>query len=72
MGTIAQNRGAKSVIATLWSVDDDGTRAMMREFYRAADLMGVKSRGAAFPYSPDRPHAHPYYWAPFILIGNWR
>jgi CHAT domain-containing protein len=26
------------------------------------------------PFTPDpkRPYAHPYYWAPFILIGNWK
>ncbi len=22
--------------------------------------------------NPDRPYAHPYFWAPFILMGNWR
>lgn len=26
----------------------------------------------AFVYSPKKPFAHPYYWSPFILIGNWR
>jgi len=25
-----------------------------------------------FTDDPKRPYAHPYYWAPFILIGNWR
>jgi CHAT domain-containing protein len=25
-----------------------------------------------FTRDPKRPYAHPYYWAPFILIGNWR
>jgi CHAT domain-containing protein len=25
-----------------------------------------------FTADPKRPYAHPYYWAPFILIGNWR
>ena len=25
-----------------------------------------------FPYDPKTPFAHPFYWAPFILIGNWR
>jgi CHAT domain-containing protein/Tfp pilus assembly protein PilF len=25
-----------------------------------------------YPYDPKNPYAHPYYWAPFILIGNWR
>ena len=28
--------------------------------------------GPRFTPDPKRPYAHPYYWAPFILIGNWR
>lgn len=26
------------------------------------------------PYQPDpaHPYAHPFYWAPFVLIGNWK
>ncbi len=30
------------------------------------------STGARFVTDPQRPFAHPYYWAPFILIGNWK
>ena len=25
-----------------------------------------------FKLDPKAPYAHPYYWAPFILIGNWK
>ena len=25
-----------------------------------------------FTIDPTKPYAHPYYWAPFILIGNWK
>jgi CHAT domain-containing protein len=25
-----------------------------------------------FKKDPKKPYAHPYYWAPFILIGNWK
>jgi len=28
--------------------------------------------GPAFEADPNAPYAHPYYWAPFILIGNWK
>jgi CHAT domain-containing protein/Tfp pilus assembly protein PilF len=31
-----------------------------------------KAPGPAFQTNPLKPYAHPYYWAPFILIGNWR
>ncbi|MGI9067072.1 MAG: CHAT domain-containing protein, partial [Pyrinomonadaceae bacterium] len=30
------------------------------------------SKQPRFNPDPKRPYAHPYYWAPFILIGNWR
>jgi len=32
-------------------------------------VAGTKPR---FTVDPKRPFAHPYYWAPFILIGNWK
>jgi CHAT domain-containing protein len=34
----------------------------------------AREPGEAPPFTPDprAPYAHPYYWAPFILIGNWR
>lgn len=25
-----------------------------------------------YPFNPDKPYAHPYYWPPFVLYGNWR
>lgn len=110
-GLIAQNRGAKAVIATLWSVADDSTGVLMREFYRVrsttsditkaealqraqlallhgdpevvsagsrarrADLVGAdgpKPGETSRFEQAGKPYAHPYYWAPFILIGNWR
>lgn len=32
----------------------------------------VKGGAPAFERDRKAPYAHPYYWAPFILIGNWR
>jgi len=38
-----------------------------------SDLVGeVKGVEPSFNRDPKAPYAHPYYWAPFILIGNWR
>lgn len=108
-GALAQQQGAKSVLASLWSVANDSTRDLMTEFYnqletnpnvgkaealRAAQLKlmrgknaageesenrgtkTVKSVGAAnstkFKPDADAPFAHPFYWSPFILFGNWR
>ena len=103
-GYVAQQRGARAILATLWSVADTSTQLLMSEFYRlrkerprltkAAALQlaqrqmidgrlrpppapeAARSRlpatGEGFAYDPKKPYAHPYYWSPFILIGNWR
>jgi CHAT domain-containing protein/tetratricopeptide (TPR) repeat protein len=35
-------------------------------------VLKVANAGAAnFPLSPTAPYAHPFYWAPFFLMGNW-
>ena len=111
----AQSLGAKSVIASLWPVSDEGTDALMTTFYSLrrdnvqlakaeafrqaqlsllrglanatnsqpmspassarADLVPGEGRNynlSPFPHDPSKPFAHPYYWAPFILIGNWK
>ena len=85
-GVEAQNMGAKAVVATLWPVADESTRELMASFYRRrqAHPQGGKAealrqaqmsllRGEADKTLRDAKtrYAHPYYWAPFILIGNW-
>jgi len=40
-----------------------------RQIVHEEDKAGNKPR---FRPDPKRPYAHPYYWAPFILIGNWK
>ncbi|HSD51955.1 MAG TPA: CHAT domain-containing tetratricopeptide repeat protein [Candidatus Methylomirabilis sp.] len=63
--------GAQSIVASLWKVNDASTRDFMVAFHRA---VGATGRAAAFQQAQiavlSNPHtAHPYYWAPFILIG---
>ena len=108
LGVMAQQRGARAVLATLWPVADASTGVLMQHFYRLrvgqvdmtkAEALrqaqvalltgqhgkpmmvpgsGVEQRGAAradraprFILDPKAPYAHPYFWAPFILMGNW-
>jgi CHAT domain-containing protein len=38
---------------------------------RRVDDSGETNPQPRFTPNPQAPYAHPYYWAPFILIGNW-
>jgi CHAT domain-containing protein len=42
-----------------------------RQLTHEDDKAGAANK-PRFMADPKRPYAHPYYWAPFILIGNWR
>ncbi|MBK7237490.1 MAG: CHAT domain-containing protein [Sterolibacteriaceae bacterium] len=33
--------------------------------------VGTQTTAPAYVADPDKPYAHPFYWAPFILMGNW-
>jgi CHAT domain-containing protein/Tfp pilus assembly protein PilF len=102
LGALAQDRGAKAVLATLWEVADRSTADFMEQFYQrqqagltkaealrqtqlaflggevASAVAGTPEEGrgrvlsAAAAYVPPPGYRHPYYWAPFILMGNWR
>jgi CHAT domain-containing protein len=107
LGSIAQEKGAMAVIATLWPVADESTALFMNALYNAHQvghqdkaeslrqaqlaLLHADSQDAAASGDGQRglgrkeaslstggathdahaPYAHPYYWAPFILMGNW-
>jgi CHAT domain-containing protein len=108
-GVLAQNQGAKSVLATLWPVADPSTRDLMTAFYRnlainwrigkavalrKAQLTllqgkykegetplwrrglkfsgGTGNRAPQFNRDVKARYAHPYYWSPFVLMGDWR
>ena len=74
---IAVRSGARSTLATLWSVEDSSTVALMNKFYRqlaTQEYSMTKSqalREAQIALMHSEKYSHPYYWAPFILVGNW-
>jgi CHAT domain-containing protein len=81
MAFVAQDLGAKAVVASLWPVADIGTEVLMREFYRLRQANPQWSKAEALRHAQmgllEAKHAkaqfaHPHYWAPFILIGNWK
>ena len=66
---------AKSAIGTLWPVEDTAAEIVMRTFYSALrDGKSTKAealRQAQLKLLRDPRFAHPFFWAPFIVVGNW-
>ena len=62
--------GARSVLVTLWDVNDQSTARFMTSFYRHLAVCPDKAEALrrAMRDLRDEWH-HPYYWAPFVLIG---
>jgi CHAT domain-containing protein len=66
--------GVKSVVATLWKVDDHATSVLVSEFYKNLKTMQAVDalRNAQVKLSQTPKYAHPYYWAGIVLLGDWR
>jgi CHAT domain-containing protein/Tfp pilus assembly protein PilF len=68
--------GAARVVASLWSVQDRATAETMRRFY--AGMLdrglppGLALREAQIAMANEANWSAPYYWAPFVLHGEWR
>ena len=72
---VAVRSGARSTLATLWSIQDDSTAKLMIEFYRAIKKPGTTKasalRQAQLSLLRSPKYHHPYYWSAFVLVGNW-
>ncbi|NEZ68078.1 CHAT domain-containing protein [Leptolyngbyaceae cyanobacterium CCMR0082] len=74
---VAVRAGVRSAVATLWAVSDDSTPEIVSMFYDQLQQPALTKAEAlqqaqiAMLKSGDILKAHPYRWAPFILIGNW-
>ena len=67
--------GVPTQMVSQWSVDDAATARLMRAFYtnlKAGEGKSQALRKAALSLRQEKAHRHPYYWAPFLLIGDWR
>jgi CHAT domain-containing protein/ATP/maltotriose-dependent transcriptional regulator MalT len=67
-------RRVKSVIASLWKVDDEATNILMNEFYKNLKIMSTVDalRLAQETLSRNPKYSHPFYWGAFVLYGDWR
>ena len=72
---MAVRAGAKSTLATLWSVNDEATSTLMSKFYQELVTNHKEKsqaiRDAQLSLLHDSPYKHPFYWAPYVLVGNW-
>ena len=72
---VVGNASVKSVLASLWSINDAATVTLVKKFYAEWYQNKVSKaealRRAQQTLISSRKYAHPYYWAPFILVGNW-
>ncbi|MEM9887266.1 MAG: CHAT domain-containing tetratricopeptide repeat protein [Bacteroidota bacterium] len=66
--------GAKSIITTLWSVNDARTKEIMESFYQYIKVGKTKDaalRQAKLDFIQQHAHeAHPFYWAAFVPVGD--
>ncbi|HEY9660543.1 MAG TPA: CHAT domain-containing protein, partial [Allocoleopsis sp.] len=76
---VAVRAGARSTVATLWQVNDASSSMFMGEFYRQLSniraLKMTKSealRQAQLTLLADPDYQYPYFWAAYVLIGNWQ
>ncbi len=66
--------GASSTLASMWSVDDRATAKLMQHFYGSLTQPERVSKAEALRLAQRatrQQYPHPYYWASFVLVGNW-
>jgi CHAT domain-containing protein len=66
--------GVRALLVSLWPVEDESTAGLMSSFYRELrDRPMVEAlRQAQLSLIKSGKHAEPFFWAPFVLVGDWR
>jgi CHAT domain-containing protein len=70
-----QYAGARSVLASLWSISDISTAGLMKRFYshlRAGKTKDEALQAAQAALIRSSDFSHPYHWAAFQLVGDWK
>lgn len=74
---VAVRSGARSTLASLWTVDDEATSLIMGKFYeqlkesKMTKAQAFKNAQLSLLKDKNNLYDHPYYWAPYVLVGNW-
>ncbi|MEA5508682.1 CHAT domain-containing protein [Crocosphaera sp. UHCC 0190] len=71
----AVRAGARSTLATLWSVNDQASAVIMKQFYSQLSTQNSSKaealRQAQLAILKNPWYKHPFYWSAYILVGNW-
>ncbi|KYC43097.1 hypothetical protein WA1_13425 [Scytonema hofmannii PCC 7110] len=69
---IAVRAGAESTVATLWSVDDFSTSETMNYLYQELNKGATRAKALQkAQLALFKKEKRPYFWATFVLVGNW-
>lgn len=73
---VAIKSGARSALATLWSVNDEATAQLIAHFYQELRQNPTISKAGALQKAQlqlmhDPKFQHPAFWSPYLIIGNW-
>jgi len=72
---VALKSGARSAMGTLWPAEDRAAQQLFAEFYRQLTTekrtKAQALRAAQLKLLGESATSHPFFWSPFILIGNW-
>ncbi|MBW4511644.1 MAG: CHAT domain-containing protein [Scytonematopsis contorta HA4267-MV1] len=75
MAGVAIRSGARATVATLWQVNDLSTSILMTKFYQELTKPGMTKaealRNAQLALLQMPNYQNPYFWASFVMIGNW-
>lgn len=72
---IAVKSNVLSAVGSLWSINDEAALEFMKLFYDGLNKSLNKAQAmqqAQVEMLKSKKYRHPFYWAPFILIGNWQ
>ncbi|MBP0002725.1 MAG: CHAT domain-containing protein [Cyanobacteria bacterium SBC] len=80
MAGIAIRAGVRSIIGSLWNVNDRSTSQLMQYFYNALSDRDDFNKAEALRQAQialirgeaGEAYQNPHYWSPFVLVGNWR
>lgn len=72
---LAVRSGARSTLATLWPVKDNAAAVLMKRFYQELQQPGTTKaealRNAQLSLLQSESYRDPFFWSPFVLVGNW-